>query len=234
MVKEKAIDLIQKVLAKANNNPNENEAELAMLKAQELMVKYNLTMSDVTTVEEEEKEVVNAQATDNGRTMWWIKSLSAVIARNFRCESINHYVGGKSHLRFIGLKDDVDIAQKIFAFAKEMVEILSNDYVDKLVREYNSNWMTNKGVKTKKDYAGAKNDYIKGFIKGLQAKFQEQIDKNGWGLIIVKDDMVVEYIDNMNLHKAPPTRVTGSGDDTHYSKGYTDGKSFEYSGNRIK
>lgn len=42
-------DKIQKLLALAGNNPSQEEAQAALLKAQALMAKYNLKESDIST-----------------------------------------------------------------------------------------------------------------------------------------------------------------------------------------
>jgi hypothetical protein len=45
--REKAKDRIRKLLNLAGGNPNENEAEVAILKAQELLLKYKIEESEL-------------------------------------------------------------------------------------------------------------------------------------------------------------------------------------------
>ena len=44
MTTEKIMEKIKKLLALANNNPSEDEAMAAALKAQEMMAKYNIVL----------------------------------------------------------------------------------------------------------------------------------------------------------------------------------------------
>ena len=45
--REKILKKIENLLALAGNNPSENEAIAAALKAQELMAKYNIELADI-------------------------------------------------------------------------------------------------------------------------------------------------------------------------------------------
>lgn len=48
---EKILNKIKNLLDLANNNPNENEAIAAALKAQELMAKYNIELDQLDSKE---------------------------------------------------------------------------------------------------------------------------------------------------------------------------------------
>lgn len=76
------------------------------------------------------------------------------------------------------------------------------------------------------DAAGLKNDYISGFLNGLQAQFKEQVDKNNWGLVIVKDKEVVEFYENLDLKKGKSSSAKASGDSAARAAGFQRGKSW--------
>jgi len=80
------------------------------------------------------------------------------------------------------------------------------------------------------DGPALRNDYIKGFIAGLDQKFKEQVEENKaeWGLVLVKDkDLVVAYEDiSKNFKSARASSVSSSGDRQAYSAGVKQGKSF--------
>lgn len=80
---------VRKALALARNNSSEHESQTAMLMAQKIMAQYGLTMQDVVEKIPQEKKVIHGEATNYGRNQWWKKTLSAIIAENFRCFSYN-------------------------------------------------------------------------------------------------------------------------------------------------
>lgn len=56
-MEERIIEKIRKCLVLANNNPSEEEAKAAALQAQKLLAKYNISMADVTELEQEVEEL---------------------------------------------------------------------------------------------------------------------------------------------------------------------------------
>ena len=58
------IEKIKKLLALAGNNPSEEEAQAAMLKAQELLLQNGLTMEEVTSHGEPAKKEVTEEKLD--------------------------------------------------------------------------------------------------------------------------------------------------------------------------
>lgn len=237
MVDEKIIDKIQKILAKTSNNSSEHEVQVAMLKAQEMLMKHGLTMADIIQSEEtvREKEVINIKVTQKGKTLWWVKSLSSVIGKNFRCTPLIYTFGGKSSIAYVGLKDDVEVAQRVLAFAIDNIKYYSTEYVNNLVADYNKDWLKNKNIKTARDFVGEKNNYIQGFIHGIKIKFEEQVAKNNWGLILVQDNAVTEYIKGLNTKRGRTERnFMTSSDTTHFDNGVKQGKQFEYRSDLLK
>lgn len=240
--KEKAIDKIKKILAKTKSNSNafESEVEGAMLKAQEMLVKYGLTMSDVANDEEvsQEKEILDSGIYTAKRLTWWEKYISTVVARNFRCDSIIK-MNGKSTICFIGIKEDVDIATQMYFYAKESISYLSDCYIINRCNENNMAPLNKRPehlrkFTTLKDFKSEKNSYIEGFIDGLDDKFREQIKKNDWGLILVKDEAVTEYTNALKPKKGRSSKIKTSIDNSHYNTGYSDGHNLEYRNDLLK
>ncbi len=48
---EQKLDKLRKLLAKTKNNPSQEEAQSVLLLAQRLMVKWNIDMAEVSTVD---------------------------------------------------------------------------------------------------------------------------------------------------------------------------------------
>jgi hypothetical protein len=76
--------------------------------------------------------------------------------------------------------------------------------------------------------SGIKNDYMTGFILGLDEQFREQVEQNKeeWGLVLVKDKEVVHYYENLNLRKGAASSAKRSGDAAARSAGFQQGKSW--------
>lgn len=207
-VNEKIIEKVQKLLNLAGNNSNELEAQAAMLKAQQLMAEYHLDRGDLETPKNE-KEVKVITVNGNQSTRWAI-CLGNIISRNFRCSLLRTPKG----LMFIGLKEDVAIAVGVYKFA---VDTLDRN-MRKLRRQYR---------KAGKSTDGISQDYAAGFISGLNDKYNEQVEKNGWALVLVKDALVVAKTDEIkNPGKVYyPKEKARRGDVNLYARGYVDGKS---------
>lgn len=207
---EKIISRIEKLLALAGNNPSAEEAQEAMMKAQEMMAKYNLDLSQIKNPSPENKEAVHDYVKGYYNTAWAL-SLARVICDNFRCNLLRASGYG---LVIIGLKEDVEICKTVFLFAANVLD----KNMAKLRRQYRK-----KGLSTE----GISGDYSVGFIAGLKAKYQEQVKREGWGLVLVKDFAVEKYtqeITNPNKKGSSGRKLPISGNSELYFKGYRDGK----------
>jgi hypothetical protein len=74
--------------------------------------------------------------------------------------------------------------------------------------------------------AGIKNDFIKGFLKGLQDKFKEQVAKESFALVLVKDEVVQSAYNSIKFRKADQSSVKSEGSFKAYQQGYEQGKTF--------
>ncbi|MBP2645601.1 MAG: hypothetical protein H6Q75_1041 [Firmicutes bacterium] len=210
MNQEKIVDKIRKLLAKAGSSFS-NEAEASILKAQELLAKHKLTMADLDGKQENGK-VKEAAVAEFQRRPWYAGVLSAIIADNFRCYSVYFKKNGISKLCFIGRQEDTAVAREVYLFAFRVIT-----YKAKEIRA---------GQDRAKGVALA-NDYIKGFLDGLHKKFEEQVEKNQWGLILVKDQDVVAVYESYHPKEAGPVKIRRSADSRLYSQGYIDGYTLE-------
>lgn len=207
---EKIISRIEKLLALAGNNPSAEEAQEAMMKAQEMMAKYNLDLSQMNNPSSDNKEAVHDYVKGYHNTAWAL-SLAKVICDNFRCNLLRAPGYG---LVIIGLKEDVEICKTVFLFAANVLD----KNMAKLRRQYRKRGLSTEGIS---------GDYSWGFIAGLKAKYQEQVEREGWGLVLVKDSAVVKYtqeIINPNKKGSSGRRLHTSGNSELYFKGYQDGK----------
>lgn len=206
------IQKIKKALALAHGNSNAEEAHTAILLVQRLMVKHNLSMSDIPLDKQKEKKTGRGYM-NMGRVEWWQRRLSVIVADNFRCHS---FYNSGNYVGFIGLEEDAKIAIEIFRFASEAIKFHSAKYL----RE-------NKERRSRKYAIAIKNDYIKGFLNGLKDKFKEQVESESLAIVLVKDAIVVRAVEDMKLKKGSPIRNTTANDGEALRQGYRDGKRFE-------
>lgn len=118
-VKEK----IAMLLNLASNNPSENEARAALLKARELMAKHKLRPEECQKTDKVKviREVLGVTCT--ALTNPWAVSLSAVIAEHYCCCAYRtHQRGCRTQaVGMVGLEDDFEIAKRIFLYAYDCV-----------------------------------------------------------------------------------------------------------------
>lgn len=219
MTKEDALKKIKYALALSESN-NINEAQSAMLFAQKLMVKYCISESDLS--EHEEKQAMKKIRTisivqDKARLMWYEKQLAQVIATNFKvvCYSSGSRTASKK-INYMGLEEDVEIAQEVFAFAFNRMTTFADNEVKRIEskeRSYKSSF---------------KNDFYRGFIDGLDKAFKQQVETNDWGLVLVLDSLVVKEREKLNLVTKKPTGIPPkfSNDKSLYNEGYRHGNDF--------
>jgi hypothetical protein len=146
-------DKIQKLLALAGNNPNEAEAEAALLKAQELMAQYNVDMDGLQTGATIKHELVMTKVKAHSLN----NTLSVIIGHSFACRPI---IVGK--LGFFGREDNAKAA----ASAMEFAYIVMHKGQRRIAKEM--------GVYHKAGQAYYQNSYAKGFLAGLKSSLDAQ------------------------------------------------------------
>lgn len=208
---DKVLEKVRKLFALAGNNPSEEEAKSAALKAQKLMAEYNLTISDVDN-EDEKLEMTDA-GFNTGIDNNWKFSLARVIANNFRCEV---YWVGKRRVVFYGYKADCEIAKDTFEFLFKICKKRTTQVADKAYAETGSS----KGVRY---------SYSSGFVAGIK----EVLDRQCTALMIITPPEVKESFSEMsadwgsiNVHRKDALAVSKlQNAREYYDQGIQDGRS---------
>ena len=157
------------------------------------------------------------------RLLWWKRSLARIIAKNFCCKSyIQRSDRDKGGLIFLGLKEDVKLAEAVYSFAKEAIIYGTSRYL--------ANFKKNN---LKQAYAGHKNDYMTGWLSGLSAQYEEQVAKNNWGLVLVTDDLVLRAYEGLELRKVKANPRYTANNQNAMNIGYQHGKAFNGISKRI-
>lgn len=154
---ENIIEKIAKCLALSKSS-NENEAASALLRAQKLMAKYDISVADVEdTMGMKNKEEIISKKAKHKWDAAFRRPLAHVIASNFRCKT--YLTNG--NIVFYGFKTDVEIATQAFEFAYGFIQRNSNKAYEKARAE---------GRPTR----GIANTYALGFIAGIKDALEEQ------------------------------------------------------------
>lgn len=158
---EKIIEKIKKVLELSKNNPSQEEAKAAALKAQKLMAEYHISMKEIETDKPEEM-MENTVEVGNGNK--WKYSLANIVSNNFRCK---HFLYGNSKIVFYGFQTDVEIASMTFQCLFETGNNAANNYYQKMrndhIKKYG--WFDGKGIK---------NCFLIGFVEGIKSVLEKQ------------------------------------------------------------
>lgn len=204
--KEKLLETVRRLfnLADTSRNNSDEEAKSAMLKAQELMAKYGLTLEDIS---EENKPEYSHEMCETKWNYGYRTALATVISENFRCRC---YIAGKS-VYMVGHPADARIAKSTFEFAYQYI-----------MREGNS--LYNKRYQMKMPTKGVFNSYAIGFILGLK----ESLEKQCRALKIITPSDVNDYFENMTQEwETRPSKIMNSRlDASSFKKGISDGNSF--------
>ena len=202
---EKIIDKIEKLLALAEKNPNENEAMAAAAKAQELMAKYNIQMAQLGNNEEKPSQKIGTAMHENGKGYKWRYTLAQVVARNFRCKN---YIVGRNAIVFYGFESDAQIALSTFTFLFNVGNRLA-------IRAYVK--QKNEGKNTK----GFLNTYLKGFCDGVASVLDEQCKAL---MLVVPKEVNEAFTEMSRSWRRINTEVRTTTDYETYNNGKTAGR----------
>ena len=203
--KEDIVEKIKKLLALADDSKNnsDEEAKAAMLKAQALMAKYDISVEEVE--EQEEPEYAHEMCEHKWDYAYRIP-LAHVLSENFRCKT---YCRGK-RIVFMGHPSDAKICKATFEFAYSFIQKRGNQI-------YNKRYSM--GYPTK----GVFNSYANGFISGLKEAFDVQCRALA---IVTPPDVVSKFEEISQGWKHRSSKGLDVSDAEVWRQGHKDGKKF--------
>lgn len=229
---ESIIRKIKGLLALAEDNSNDEEAQSAFVMAQKLMIKYNVELSQINDTDD--VDLVTGQATAHKTVFWYEKLLARIIADNFRVKFyyndkyVNNEVKRKRSVMFYGLEQDVKIAKELFVLANDALEIYTKRYIDKFYGARNRDRSTTTELK---------NSYMRGFTDGLRQKLKEQKNalQQEFGLVVLMPQVVIDGYEEFSKNFSKPTALTipRIEDTIAYKSGLEDGKKIDYTKSTI-
>ena len=222
--REQIVERIQKLLRLSEDGCNENEARLALMRAQELLMKHNIAQDELGDV----SEVIEVEGLPAcGRVPRWKYWLADVIADNFRCSTLRNIKrwveNGRSkssrNIVFVGEPVDAKIAASVYMKALSYADTFCTYYLRKTAI------LTLDRNLTRSEAKSMSTSWRMGFVRGLSKQFCEQVIANNWELVIQTPRIVVEYVDRVCTISLPYSTRPGS-DASASQDGHAKGERF--------
>ncbi|HEL0231607.1 TPA: DUF2786 domain-containing protein [Streptococcus equi subsp. zooepidemicus] len=195
-MESKIIEKVQNLLELAYDAPNDEEGQTALLMAQRLMVKHNLSMSDVTTARKRDK-IGETVGTWEYRLPWWQEKLAAILGENFRCQTVRRRLrdDGITQIIFFGYQSDAELCTRVYEGAILYLKYRLKRLLPTVTK---SRW---------KDY---KKSYLLGFLEGLDHRFRNQVQSSEeYALMVqVPEEVLEEQRQRMGDLKSRAINIT--------------------------
>ena len=204
---EKIIEKIKNLVELAQDNPSDEEGQTALLIAQKLMLKHDVSLSQVELHQTENKfETGEAVGRSASVLRWWEKDMSVIISTNFRCYVVQERDRRTktSYIMFFGEKKDAEMAAKVYDAALMYLRYRIKRLPDKS--------------------PAYKNSYISGFILSLGNRFEKQVEEYGL-MVLPKKEVLKDFQDRFqNLGKGDNKRPNHDFDREAFEEGKSHGE----------
>lgn len=199
------VETIKKLLDMSQSQVNIHEAQVAAMKAQRLIAKYDIKITDLQDPTEQDFDYVKSRDLPGKN---WKYNLAHIIAPNFRCK---HFWYGKSKCCFYGFPRDAEAALMVYEFIFIMANKAANNEVYRIKKL---------GYTTKDIYKS----FITGFLCGLKDNLNAQSKEL---MIIIPETLEDSYSEFMKDAKTRKTSfgLSRPGNSASYKNGYDLGKS---------
>lgn len=201
---EKIIQTIRKVLELSKNNPSEEEAKAAALKAQELLAKYHIDMKEVETIDADDIDNIEEVRVSIPAKKWKYR-LAMIVANNFRCK---HFYIGKGILVFYGHKTDADVAAETFKYLFNIGNRLAGREVDRVFGETGTS-------------ANVYNSFVAGFCAGVDEVLSQQCTAL---MLVTPEDVKTAFEEKAKTMRDMNCGAMRIGANTHCREAYETGK----------
>lgn len=224
---------IKALIDKANSTDSLPEAEAFMAKAQELLQKYNIEMSQVKNLESEDSAITEIEMMFTEQYERHL--MKAVFQSNF-CTCILLYK--EDGFILIGKNSNIQVSKDLYLFFRNKIQQLSvftyNQHIESKKKELSMqgidwNKLSKKAKKSFEDNYIF--DYLTGAVDGVVEKLRQQKeiatrnDAHLRSLVLVNDSQVSVYVRDKypSLSKVRVKEQRHSGG-IGYARGFSDGK----------
>ena len=184
MATSKIMERVRKLLAMAKDANSPNEAAIAARRARALMDKHQLEEHDVEDI---------SNAAQFGTATWvnktktmpsWKNTLAVVVAKFNDCEVRGKTTYGKLGVEFLGMADDVDIANYMFDYLTT-----AGEYQYSVFKSAQTG--LNRG-RYKTQFCDGYSQELRSRLKELMAE-RETTTSTGTDLVIVKNQLITNH-----------------------------------------
>lgn len=215
-------DTIKKLLAMAEHTgSNENEAAIALSKAQALLFKHNLTMADIKRDTQDTTPAgIGKIDIQESQGYSWKSSLINVIANANLCKVI----GGSKELHIFGTYDNVKSVLEMYYWICPQLSMMAE-------REYRA-YKNDEGSECGRTWKSA---FYYGAIATIRSKLQTPFNEfasgPGTAIVVSNDSLVKDAVKRVYPYIRHTTRRVSRGSDG-YSSGRTAGNGIRLSPQR--
>lgn len=215
---DKIIDRVKKLLELAKS-PEPEEAKAALLKAQELMMKYNINLTDAE---------LNERNTDSVVTKSYIfhkklkrqqhhLNIASLLAHNFRTKTYYSNLG----IYFVGFEEDATTCVLLMDFLVQFIEnafpiFLKEDKKKNPLKYYGEGQSYSKFIKR---------SWISGFVSGLAQAFEDRLIDKSYEIMVITPTAVEEAYNELTLRTVSHKPRYEQKDRSAYTQGFEKGKS---------
>jgi len=222
MIDQKIIDKLQKLLALSASD-NENEATLAMTKAEELMREHNLSVADVA-LDGSGAHVGSAEVhglTKSSQT--WEVFLGGTIAKTFNGRAIRSKNSNGWAFTFVAGKTDLELIVDLFERLRSSIKRMSDAYVRSA-----RNTTRVHGKTLHNSYRMGVFETITRRLESLKKNTAPTQERNTFGitgteLMVIKDKAVDQRVSRLFPHVKTSTRAASMVEGNAYRQGQADG-----------
>lgn len=194
---EKIVDKIRKLLALSKSD-NQHEAELAAKRANDLMTKHQIEMSEIdiermqkSGITEERYKVKNQKM-----KLKWVEYLAQGVAQLFDCTIlVNNNLHGTS-FTFVGHAEDIETSKLLFEHLyTSWFSIVDHDLKKAKEEFYWKTWKPKDTMKFKAGHGLAFAVAIYWRCDSLKKEREQEVSKKSTGkeLVVMKKDALEEY-----------------------------------------
>lgn len=208
--KKKLLERIKHLLALGDKNKNNSvkEAEAAFSKAQEMMAKYNISLSDVDVEAIKNEETGEVRSPERSKRQTWETILAEACAKLFDAGVICSRKGTNLyHYQFVGVKADAEMACEVYCIMNKMAKKLSLPY-SKISNTHRISFCI-------------------GFARAIYVKVKDKpevVAANCHKLVVIKDKIVKDMIKERTNGKTMEFRTPSSFDAEAYRDGLVAGE----------
>jgi hypothetical protein len=221
--KKQMIETIRKLMA-LGQSPEENEAIAAIAKAQELMSKFNISLTETEIKQEVNQDVRQETFATKGYFSSWEKNLFYGLGKNYDCEGFFKKVENTRTISvvFMGLDSDIEILDFTLGYLMQAIDGLNTKFV-----------LGMRGAELKRsEKLNKKNSYATGIVRNLLdrlAEIREKAQAKTGALISAKDAKVKDYQKAQGMKFKRHTSTTSfSHDNEAYLQGKEDGENIRF------